>query len=355
MAAQGLTSTSIQWGAWAGSGMAGNDAQTRARVERSGLGLVEIPAGLAALQGLLLTGSLALVAAVPIRWERFLAKQFVGQPPPVFAAFSRPAAATAPQLGDPAFSAASGGAPAAPAAGLSAAQRGALVLEQVQDAVRAVLGTTDTSIDQPLMAAGLDSLSSVELRNSLEERLGVQLPSTLVFDYPTISSIAGFVASQQAAAPPTAPTAASSAATFERLAAEVADAVSSILGANVSPDAPLMSAGLDSLGAVELRTSLEGCLGVELPPTLVFDYPTVHALTRHLASILQPLADATGAGGYVAGVPEWAGEAHVEGTSSLGAAVAVSALVTRQPAGALQRGSRGAVDALSSMALDRCA
>ena len=196
MAAQGLTSTSIQWGAWAGSGMAGNDAQTRARVERSGLGLVEIPAGLAALQGLLLTGSLALVAAVPIRWERFLAKQFVGQPPPVFAAFSRPAAATAPQLGDPAFSAASGGAPAAPAAGLSAAQRGALVLEQVQDAVRAVLGTTDTSIDQPLMAAGLDSLSSVELRNSLEERLGVQLPSTLVFDYPTISSIVAFLTSK---------------------------------------------------------------------------------------------------------------------------------------------------------------
>jgi acyl carrier protein len=37
----------------------------------------------------------------------------------------------------------------------------------------------------------------------------------------------------------------------------------------VSPDEPLMAAGLDSLGSVELRNTLEGTLALALPPTLV--------------------------------------------------------------------------------------
>jgi hypothetical protein len=44
--------------------------------------------------------------------------------------------------------------------------------------------------------------------------------------------------------------------------------------------------GLDSLGAIELRTQLERALECRLPATLAFDYPTVDALVAHLAERL---------------------------------------------------------------------
>ena len=67
---------------------------------------------------------------------------------------------------------------------------------------------------------------------------------------------------------------------------DVLDLVQRVSGGAVDADAPLMEAGVDSLGAVELRTQLQKLAGesATLPSTIVFDHPTARALV----SIVSP-------------------------------------------------------------------
>lgn len=65
-------------------------------------------------------------------------------------------------------------------------------------------------------------------------------------------------------------------------------AVASIIEGPVALSAPLMSSGLDSLGAVELRRELSAISGQDLPATLVFDYPTIDSMADFITSQLPP-------------------------------------------------------------------
>ena len=52
------------------------------------------------------------------------------------------------------------------------------------------------------LQAGLDSLAAVELRNAVSRSLGVALPATVVFDYPTVAALAAYIADEMRAAGP---------------------------------------------------------------------------------------------------------------------------------------------------------
>lgn len=204
--AAGVAIISTQFGAWKGAGMA---AVTSLKMEAMGLGALTPVTGLASLTGLLRyaeahhaamalvpSGTLpSQVAVSPIDWPAFL-KHVQGPGSNYFAEFAHlKAAATATSSDAAASASTSTSKPKAvrsAAAGMDEAQRAQYLRQEVESAAAAIIGGSVSSTE-PLMAAGLDSLGAVELRNSLEGRLGLQLPSTLVFDYPTIDDISTFV------------------------------------------------------------------------------------------------------------------------------------------------------------------
>lgn len=57
---------------------------------------------------------------------------------------------------------------------------------------------SDVASDQPLMEAGLDSIGAVEFRNAVQSQFMVELPATMTFDYPTVQTMAGFIAGRMA-------------------------------------------------------------------------------------------------------------------------------------------------------------
>lgn len=60
---------------------------------------------------------------------------------------------------------------------------------------------TKVETDSPLMQAGLDSVSATEVTRLLSEEFRVTLPSTLLFDYPTVEDISGFLTRSAALVP----------------------------------------------------------------------------------------------------------------------------------------------------------
>ncbi len=71
--------------------------------------------------------------------------------------------------------------------------RHAVILDFLMSTARDVLGLPDTTrfdVRQPLRELGLDSLMAVEMKNILSDVTHVTLDSTVLFDYPTIEALA---------------------------------------------------------------------------------------------------------------------------------------------------------------------
>jgi acyl carrier protein len=89
-------------------------------------------------------------------------------------------------------------------AGLSPDERAEALREMVLGHVADVLGHAGTGAldtERGLLDLGIDSLTAVELRNRLGATVGHRLPSTLIFDYPTIAALAGYLDAEVVPAP----------------------------------------------------------------------------------------------------------------------------------------------------------
>jgi NADPH:quinone reductase-like Zn-dependent oxidoreductase/NAD(P)-dependent dehydrogenase (short-subunit alcohol dehydrogenase family) len=207
-AAEGLPALSIQWGPWAGGGMAGSRA-SRNQVRFAEMGLRSIaPEDGAALFARLLSEELPTVAVLPIAWSKFLRRFARGGPPPFYAGFA--AAATAP--------AADGRrALRAELSRLPAEERAAHLAAFLERELLRVLGfPASTRIDprKGFSDLGVDSLLAVDLRNRLEAALEASLPATLLFDHPNLEALVAQLAATVLAdlGPPSATPAAKEAA-----------------------------------------------------------------------------------------------------------------------------------------------
>ena len=161
----------------------------------------------------------------------------------------------------------------------------AVTLQAVAHAVEALLGTAAPT-DAPLMGAGLDSVAAVELIATLSSTLGTDLEPTALFDHPTIASLGRCLTSPAVAQP--APQPGTQHCLAGGVIGTITRAVEDLIGTDTPTDAPLMGAGLDSVAAIELVSTLCQHLSTEVEPTALFDHPTIGSLGAYFSSLLRP-------------------------------------------------------------------
>ncbi|MEM7305299.1 MAG: SDR family NAD(P)-dependent oxidoreductase [Planctomycetota bacterium] len=217
-AAEGLPALSINWGPWSGGGMAASLA-SRNQVRFAEMGLKSIsPDDGAALFGRLLAEDRPQVLVLPIQWSKYLRQFHRGGPPALYSAFASAAAPASDERS----------ALLDQLAAATPPDRTQLLGDFLERQLTRVLGFgASTRIDphRNFGDLGVDSLLAVDLRNRLEGSLDVSLPATLLFDYPNLEALVGYLQEQVLTdLPGSAPApAAEEAAPAEDAAAELAE------------------------------------------------------------------------------------------------------------------------------------
>ncbi|MFG1711243.1 SDR family NAD(P)-dependent oxidoreductase [Nonomuraea sp. M3C6] len=197
----GLPAVSVGWGLWdAESGMTGELSRADvARLARAGIAPLSVEQGLELFDAALVSAEPVMVAA---RWDSagLRTRAESGDLPPMLRGLVR-----APRR-------AAGGAQAesltslmARLAELTKEEGLRLLTDRVRGHVAVVLAHASAekiSVDRAFTQLGFDSLTAVELRNRLNADTGLRLPATLVFDHPTVSSLAEYLFSTLAPATP---------------------------------------------------------------------------------------------------------------------------------------------------------
>jgi len=183
--ANGLPAIAINWGPWAGSGMAAEVGRAEA-VKSRGMELIEPHLGLDLLEKLGHTAS-PQVTVMDAHWADML--RLWGSRRPALLA----------QIADE-FQSASGEktldrvdhAFRKQLMTADAETRQSLVSDYIRHELSRIMGVEPASLetDQPLSTFGLDSLLALELKNNLETRLDFTLPMAKLMEGPSVASLA---------------------------------------------------------------------------------------------------------------------------------------------------------------------
>ena len=182
----GLPALSVNWGPWAGGGMASE--KHRKQLERIGVRELAPESAVNALD-FLLAADVAQLAVADIDWRLFKEVYQAGSRRRLLDDIEAAAdEEEAPTLQRPSL--------LKRLEGVIATQRRGLLVEHLQKEVAGALGFgVDRKLDgqQGFFEMGMDSLMAVDLKNRLGKALGTSLPATLIFDFPNIDGLAGFL------------------------------------------------------------------------------------------------------------------------------------------------------------------
>jgi acyl carrier protein len=187
-AARKLPALSIQWGAWAGAGMA-------ARSERRTMSLLQPMRPAECLDALerVMTARHSSVAILSADWQQWHAMPGRSR---TEVAIGNATRRDGPATADLSI--------VASLSALPPGRRRKAAIDFVrQQAVRilGLGGSYQIAGEEPLIRLGLDSLMALELRNTLAQAFGRPLSATLLFDHPTIAALADYLTPATAAIP----------------------------------------------------------------------------------------------------------------------------------------------------------
>jgi acyl transferase domain-containing protein/NADPH:quinone reductase-like Zn-dependent oxidoreductase/short-subunit dehydrogenase/acyl carrier protein len=194
---QGLAALSVNWGAWEEVGAAAG-SDLRESMAARGLGSMPPEQALDALEDLLATGAVQ-TGVTPVSWPRYLARMGPAAALPSFSQLQDCTPAEAPAaVPVPARTVTSEEEILPRLAELPRSERRPHLSAFVRRQIGRVLGLAGETVDgrQPLRELGLDSLMAVELRNRLKQAVGQPLPATLVFKYPTLDALVGYLSAE---------------------------------------------------------------------------------------------------------------------------------------------------------------
>jgi NAD(P)-dependent dehydrogenase (short-subunit alcohol dehydrogenase family) len=179
---------SVNWGSWAEVGMAARLKQSEGRRwSAAGLGWIEPAQGLQTLEQLLIEGH-AQAGVLPVNWPKFFERIPSGSEPAWLAEMAREARAAGPsaESGPPVL--------LEKLTEATPAERIGLALARVRQEAAEVLAMGDAELPdprRPLNELGFDSLTGVEFCNRIGRSIGQPVNPTLLFDHPTLESLAG--------------------------------------------------------------------------------------------------------------------------------------------------------------------
>ncbi|MEM7125059.1 MAG: SDR family NAD(P)-dependent oxidoreductase [Chloroflexota bacterium] len=199
---QGLPALSINWGGWSEIGSAADLLrENRQLMAAIGQGTISPQQGIEAFAYLLnqnqTEDDLTQVGVMPMQWTKFMANANVATA--FYANFEVDAGDGEGSILPESLQTVNLVQQLAEANG---EERAKMLLEYLRTAAAKVLGLRNPAqIDenQGLLDMGLDSLMAIELRNRLSRTLEQKLPSTLIFDYPTIVELHQFLLEKFAA------------------------------------------------------------------------------------------------------------------------------------------------------------